>query len=104
MMDKVRWLLVLGYALAVLGLWVILAQESMASPCPYPHRSELARRQFARLHPCPATGEPSPHCPGYVIDHIVPLCACGPDDPVNMQWQTIAEAKRKDRRERRQCR
>jgi len=32
-----------------------------------------------------------------VIDHIVPLKRGGPDKPENMQWQTLAEAKAKDR-------
>lgn len=35
--------------------------------------------------------------PGYVADHIVPLAKGGKDIPSNMQWQTIAEAKAKDR-------
>jgi hypothetical protein len=32
------------------------------------------------------------------------MCAGGYDDPLNMQWQTIAEAKAKDREEARECR
>lgn len=42
--------------------------------------------------------------PGYVIDHIVPLACGGLDAPANMQWQTIAAAKDKDKTERRGCR
>lgn len=42
--------------------------------------------------------------PGYVVDHVVPLCAGGADAPENMQWQTIEEAKAKDRLERQLCR
>ena len=38
--------------------------------------------------------------PGYVVDHIVPLAKGGKDVPSNMQWQTIAEARAKDRVER----
>ena len=41
--------------------------------------------------------------PGYVVDHVVPLCAGGADAPGNMQWQTVEEAKVKDRQERAQC-
>ena len=58
---------------------------------------------FKRNNPCPANGATAGPCPGHVIDHIVPLCACGPDKPDNMQWQTIAEAKAKDKIEIRQC-
>jgi len=41
--------------------------------------------------------------PGYVVDHVVPLCAGGADAPSNMQWQTIGEARIKDRQERATC-
>jgi len=42
--------------------------------------------------------------PGYVIDHIQPLACGGADTPSNMQWQTVAEAKAKDKTERIGCR
>lgn len=35
--------------------------------------------------------------PGYVVDHIIPLKKGGCDCPSNMQWQTIKEAKEKDK-------
>lgn len=66
-------------------------------------RSKASIAEFRRANPCPATGQPHGKCPGYVIDHITPLCACGADSPENMQWQTNAEAKAKDRLERQQC-
>jgi hypothetical protein len=59
--------------------------------------SESARATFQRLNPCPATGKATGRCPGYVLDHIVPLKKGGLDKPWNMQWQTKAEAKAKDR-------
>src|SRR6266480_2121778 len=66
----------------------------------HPHQ----RAEFVKKHPCPATGKKKGACPGYVVDHIKPLCAGGADHPSNMQWQTRKEAKIKDRREAEQCR
>jgi hypothetical protein len=66
-------------------------------------RSEAAKSAFKKLHPCPANGHTSGSCPGYVIDHIKALACGGADDPSNMQWQTIAEGKAKDKVERNGC-
>ena len=66
------------------------------------HRSESAKNAFKRLHPCPANGNRSGACPGYVIDHVLPLACGGKDAPENMQWQTVPEGKAKDRWELRQ--
>jgi hypothetical protein len=60
-------------------------------------RSSSGRRDFQRLHLCPSSGKPTDACDGYVVDHIIPLKRGGLDAPINMQWQTIAEAKVKDR-------
>ena len=60
-------------------------------------RSREARGDFMRR-----TGYPRGR-PGYVIDHVVPLCAGGADAPSNMQWQTVEAAKIKDRQERAEC-
>ncbi len=40
---------------------------------------------------------------GSVVDHKVPLACGGADSPSNMQWQTKAEAKAKDKVERKGC-
>ena len=56
-----------------------------------------AVHQFQKAHPCPATGWTRGRCPGYVVDHVKPLKRGGADIPANMQWQTKAEAKAKDR-------
>jgi hypothetical protein len=60
-------------------------------------RSSRARTQFRKSHPCPATGRSTGKCPGYVIDHVVPLKRGGSDQPGNMQWQPTQAAKAKDR-------
>ena len=69
-------------------------------------RSSKARADFIRLNPCPATGSNKPHyaCKGWVVDHIVPLACNGLDHHSNMQWQTVADAKAKDKWERKGCR
>jgi hypothetical protein len=60
-------------------------------------RSTAAKDAFKREHPCPSTGQLRGACPGYVIDHVVALKRGGPDSPSNMQWQTTADAKAKDK-------
>ena len=41
--------------------------------------------------------------PGWVIDHVVPMCAGGPDAVSNLQWQEAAASYRKDVFERALC-
>jgi hypothetical protein len=67
------------------------------------HRSYATKREFQRMHPCPSTGRTAGRCPSYVKDHIVPLACGGPDTVGNLQWQTTAAAKAKDRWERKSC-
>ena len=54
-------------------------------------RSEEAKEEFMKK-----SGYPHGR-PGYVVDHIIPLKRGGADSPSNMQWQTIEEAKAKDK-------
>jgi hypothetical protein len=67
------------------------------------HRSASVKREFQLTHPCPATGRTSGACPGYVKDHVLPLACGGPDAPSNIQWQTIRDAKAKDKWEAKAC-
>ena len=60
-------------------------------------RSAVAKRAFRKSNPCPSTGRTSGACSGYVIDHVKALKRGGLDEPGNMQWQTTAAAKAKDR-------
>ena len=63
-------------------------------------RSGAAKNAFKRQLPCPSTGRRSGSCPGYVIDHVKPLECGGADAPANMQWQSLADGKAKDKTER----
>lgn len=67
-------------------------------------RSAAEVRAFKRENPCPSTGQPRGACPGWIVDHIIPLCAGGADAPSNMQWQTKQDALSKDKEEWRTCR
>lgn len=75
-----------------------------AQACADAGRSRAQRNAFQRANPCPATGASRGPCPGYVVDHIKPLCAGGADAPRNMQWQSVPEGKAKDRLEIQECR
>ena len=52
---------------------------------------------FKKLHLCPSTGKAKGACPGWVVDHVIPLACGGKDLPINMQWMTAADAKAKDK-------
>ena len=67
------------------------------------YRSSAVKREFQREHPCPSTGKTTGACPGYRKDHIKALGCGGPDAVLNLQWQTIRDARAKDRWERRVC-
>ncbi|MDA1343719.1 MAG: hypothetical protein O2966_07675 [Proteobacteria bacterium] len=66
-------------------------------------RSQKAKNDFKHTHPCPANGNNYGRCPGYIIDHIQALACGGADASSNMQWQSEAESKAKDKWERNGC-
>ena len=59
---------------------------------------------FRSTHPCPATHHITGACPGWVVDHKMPLCAGGLDAPSNMQWQALIPSRKKDKIEIAYCR
>lgn len=75
-----------------------LPTGSIPTVCAVPTKRHVyPPRKFRNL-----TGFPNGR-PGYVVDHIVPLCACGADAVENMQWQTVQDAAVKDEWERELC-
>jgi hypothetical protein len=87
----------------LLGLLPLVCALALTPAHAGPGRSAKAKAAFQRESPCPSTGGRRGSCPGYVIDHVEPLCAGGLDHPANMQWQTIKEAKLKDVEEVKRC-
>ena len=83
-----RWVIVLGLVIGLIGV-------SHA-------RDRSVVRQFQQTHVCPSTGKTG-KCPGYVVDHVVPLACGGPDAVTNMQYQTKTDARAKDNWERKGC-
>ena len=81
---------------ALLSIALALALSTPAAARCYrcSHRNSEAKREFKI-----ATGHPY-GWPGHVVDHVIPLACGGEDSPRNMQWQTISDAKAKDRWER----
>jgi hypothetical protein len=63
-------------------------------------RCAAAKYAFMKSHLCSSTGKTSGKCRGFMVDHIKALASGGADDPSNMQWQTVAAVKEKDKWER----
>lgn len=84
-------------ALAALAPLVATAQTQDIRYCGLPKRDASGaiardlsvRAAFVRLHPCPSTGKTTGACPGWQVDHVIPLASCGCDSVSNMQWLPV---------------
>ena len=112
-----KWLTAVAIYIATLctlaGAVVDVAQLTETRYCGTPvrdasgniKRSAAVLSAFQKLHPCPATGLGSGSCPGWAIDHVIPLVDCGCDAVSNLQWlknetKSCAAGYCKDRYER----
>jgi hypothetical protein len=99
-MKKILIALMLCFSISAMAQTCVLKRSANGKIA----RSTAAVNTFKRANACPGTGKASTaSCPGYIVDHITPLCACGEDKPSNMQWQTLAASKAKDKLEDAQC-
>jgi hypothetical protein len=87
--PRIRPIASLAATLALAAALLSTAAEARCYVCS--HRSSSAKHEFMRQ-----TGYPHGR-PGYVVDHIRALKRGGADAPSNMQWQTRAEARAKDK-------
>lgn len=86
------------------AILILLASSAWAGPldetrfCTVtPHRDadgSISRRAdvlraFRDLYPCPSTGRKRGACPGWNIDHVVPLAVGGCDAVSNLQWLPV---------------
>lgn len=67
-------------------------------------RSAAEVRAFRAEHPCPSTARVRGACPGWQVDHAVPLCAGGTDHRSNMQWISAQDHRWKTFVDVRECR
>jgi hypothetical protein len=68
-----------------------LVEQRYCGPPARTATGEIKRRAavlgaFRRAHPCPVTGSTSGACPGWAIDHVIPLACGGCDAVSNLQW------------------
>jgi len=70
--------------------------SSYCTSCSRDSHGHIARSEGAKDEFMASTGYPHGRR-GYVVDHIIPLKRGGPDAPSNMQWQTKADGKAKDK-------
>lgn len=66
---------------------------------------EIARRaavisEFRKMWSCPSTGLKTGACPGWYIDHVIPLACGGIDAVFNLQWLPEAVWRDKSKWER----
>ena len=73
----------------------IMRPRQQRSDCEEPNRAV----GFQRANPCPSTGEATGPCPGYIANHVIPLQRGGRDAVENVQWQSLDQARAKDRTE-----
>jgi hypothetical protein len=52
-------------------------------------RSTMSRYLFQKTYPCPSTGRATGACPGWNVDHVIPLACGGCDEVGNMQWLPV---------------
>jgi len=68
-------------------------------------RSRLVLKEFQKIHPCPSTGLTTGACPGWALNHTIPLACGGCDSVSNLDWmpdeiKSCAEPWCRDRWER----
>jgi hypothetical protein len=72
------------------------AQVAPAIPGAY-QAEPRSEARISKDPPMPVHGKDQRGCPGYVVDHVVPLKRGGADAPSNMQWLDKAGAEAKDK-------
>lgn len=80
--------------IAILMLFASIAYAQDTRYCGPPQRDAEGKikrstkiiNAFKKVHPCPSNGMIHGPCPGWSIDHVIPLACGGCDAIINMQW------------------
>lgn len=86
---------------ALAAALIVVPAPALAAQSPRLSNAEIL---FKLANPCPVTEQAQGPCTGYVVDRVIPTACGGEESPSNMQWQTLAQAKEKDRWEKIGCR
>lgn len=88
----IRWLILFAVSSAFAGPLDetrYCRDEPMRTATGEIHRRADVLRAFKQTHPCPVTGEKVGSCPGWHIDHVIPLAVGGCDSVSNLQWLPV---------------
>lgn len=89
---------------SVQPFWVVFGLTILSYYTPAQARDPSVVREFRKTHPCPATGRISGACPGWQVDHRIPLCFDESGDVVeNLQWLSVEDHKAKTRYDIKAC-
>jgi hypothetical protein len=94
---------IVAFNLAVFYLWCMVLPVSVAQTLDplldYRFQGQVVRRAdgtiqrsakivnaFKKTWACPSTGRHEGACPGWAVDHVIPLACGGADAVWNMQW------------------
>lgn len=90
-LKEIRGLAIIAILCAASGASAQFQETRYCGPPKRNVAGDIIRRAdvltaFRQQHVCPVTGTAAAKCPGWAIDHVIPL-ACGGCDAVhNLQW------------------
>lgn len=73
-------------AISLLPLNVLADKFKETRYCNGDKRDSAVVAAFKSIHPCPVTGLSTGACPGWSVDHVIPLAVGGCDSVSNLQW------------------
>lgn len=87
-----KFLLILVLSITLPSMANPLLEERYVAEIKRDVKGQIIRRAdvlaaFKRIHPCPSTGKTTGACPGWQMNHVIPLACSGIDAVSNLSWQ-----------------